>query len=93
MALAARQIIISGRVQGVFFRDWTMKQAQDLGLRGWVRNLSCGSVEALVEGERCAVDQMIARMRRGPSTARVDKLVVNELPPAGLDGFTRRPIA
>lgn len=91
MALAARRIIVSGRVQGVFFRDWTVKQAQHLGLNGWVRNRSDGCVEALIEGEQCAVEQMITRMRDGPPAARVDQLTVNDLQPTGLSGFRRRP--
>ena len=69
---------ISGRVQGVGFRDWTHRRAADLGLSGWVRNLASGEVEALFSGPRDAVDKMLAAVRRGPQLARVDDVTVVE---------------
>jgi acylphosphatase len=69
---------ISGRVQGVGFRDWTHRRAADLGLSGWVRNLSSGEVEALFSGPREAVDKMLAAARRGPQLARVDDVTIVE---------------
>ena len=69
---------ISGRVQGVGFRDWTQRKAADLGLSGWVRNLASGEVEALFSGPRDAVDTMLAVVRRGPQLARVDDVTIVE---------------
>jgi acylphosphatase len=93
MALQAR-LTISGRVQGVGYRDWTIGTAQRLGLTGWVRNRRDGVVEALIVGEEEAVGQMIEACRRGPSLARVDEIDVE---PVDLDilpaGFTQLPTA
>ena len=93
MALQAR-LAITGRVQGVGYRDWAMATALRLGLNGWVRNRTDGSVEALVVGDDEAVGRMIKACRRGPSLARVDAVDVE---PVDLDvlpsGFTRRPTA
>jgi len=68
--------IVSGRVQGVFFRAFTQQVASSLGLRGWVRNLPDGRVEALFEGERAVVEEALAQCRRGPPAARVDAVDV-----------------
>jgi acylphosphatase len=93
MALQAR-LTITGRVQGVGYRDWAMAMAQRLGLSGWVRNRSDGSVEALIIGDDDAVGAMIEACRHGPAMARVDEIDVE---PVDLDvlpeGFTRRPTA
>ena len=93
MALQAR-LSISGRVQGVGYRDWAVATGQRLGLSGWVRNRTDGSVEALVVGDDEAVGKMIEACRRGPTLARVDSVDVE---PVDLDvlptGFTRRPTA
>ncbi len=69
---------ISGRVQGVAFRYRTQSQAEGLGLKGWVRNLSDGRVEALFEGDDSDVNSMLAWCRKGPSLARVDDLEISE---------------
>ena len=74
MAKVARLVEVDGRVQGVFFRAWTREQARELGITGWVRNCPDGRVEAHVEGAEAAIDQMIARMRRGPPSAKVEDL-------------------
>ena len=66
------RVRISGRVQGVCFRIWTVEQAHALKLDGWVRNRRDGSVEAVFSGSAEAVAGMIAACRRGPSSARVD---------------------
>jgi acylphosphatase len=72
------RLVASGRVQGVAFRAATVDEAQRIGhLRGWVRNLPDGRVEALVEGERPAVEALVAWCRRGPRSARVDDLQVS----------------
>ncbi len=93
MALQAR-LAITGRVQGVGYRDWAVATGQRLGLSGWVRNRTDGSVEALVGGDDDAVGRMIEACRRGPALARVDAVDVE---PVDLDvlspGFTRRPTA
>ena len=68
------RIHASGRVQGVWFRGSMCEQARNLWLVGWVRNLSDGSVEALVEGSRTEVDAIVAWCRQGPPGARVDDL-------------------
>jgi acylphosphatase len=93
MALQAR-LAITGRVQGVGYRDWAVATGQRLGLIGWVRNRTDGSVEALVVGDDEAVGRMIEACRRGPTLARVDAVDVE---PVDLDvlsaGFTRQPTA
>ncbi|MBN1225317.1 MAG: acylphosphatase [Candidatus Aminicenantes bacterium] len=65
-------IVVSGRVQGVFFRDHTRRWAQSFGLTGWVRNMPDGRVEAVIEGEEAEVRALIARVREGPPMAFVD---------------------
>ena len=70
----ARHVRLTGRVQGVFFRQWTCEQARALGVTGWVRNCPDGSVEAHVEGQESKVTDLIERMRRGPAAAHVDNL-------------------
>ena len=87
MSRIARHVRIIGRVQGVFFRAWTRNQAQAVGVSGWVRNCSDGSVEAHLEGEAEAVDGLIDRMREGPPDARVDELEIEPADAAGLGSF------
>lgn len=93
MPLQAR-LTITGRVQGVGYRDWTLVTGLRLGLTGWVRNRSDGAVEALIVGDEAAVGEMIEACRRGPPMARVDEIDVE---PVDLDilpdGFTRLPTA
>jgi acylphosphatase len=67
-----RQVTIRGRVQGVGYRAWVEHEAIARGLEGWVRNRRDGSVEALFAGPADVVTDMVARCRRGPSSARVD---------------------
>jgi len=76
----ASHLIIKGIVQGVGYRAWFLSQAQALRLRGWVRNRSDGSVEAVVCGAPQAVDEMIALARRGPPAARVRQLNAHPVP-------------
>ncbi len=93
MTLQAR-LVVTGRVQGVGYRDWTRDQARRRGLAGWVRNRSDGSVEALLVGDEAAVGAMIEACRRGPPLAQVEAIDVE---PVDLDilpdGFTRLPTA
>jgi acylphosphatase len=72
MGGAIRQVTITGRVQGVGYRAWVEHRARAHALEGWVRNRRDGSVEALLAGPEEVVADVIARCRRGPSTARVD---------------------
>jgi len=67
-------VVISGRVQGVFFRAHTVEKADELGLTGWVKNTPDGTVEAVFEGEEGAVDEMLTWCHRGPALARVTKV-------------------
>ena len=67
-------VIFSGRVQGVFFRAHTEDTARGLGLKGWVRNLPDGSVEAVMEGSKSAIEEAINRCSIGPPSAHVDKV-------------------
>ncbi|NIO49890.1 MAG: acylphosphatase [Candidatus Aminicenantes bacterium] len=74
---ARAHIFVSGRVQGVFFRDHTQKWASSLNLTGWVRNIRSGQVEALAEGDKENIEELINRLNEGPPLAQVDKVDVN----------------
>ncbi len=69
-------VLIKGRVQGVLFRAETSSEAQEFGLSGWVRNRWDGSVEAIFEGEKIAVEEMIGWCHKGPPAAIVKKVEV-----------------
>ena len=86
----ARSVVVSGRVQGVFFRDSARREARRLGVTGWVRNRPDGKVEAHVEGAADSVMQLVAWCRSGPRHADVDEIDVREAEPAGLDRFDVR---
>jgi len=76
MALKQVQLLVRGRVQGVFFRASTQREAQRLALAGWVRNLPDGSVEILAEGDENRLNDLVAWAHRGPPAARVDHVEV-----------------
>ena len=85
------RVIVSGVVQGVWFRVRTQEQAQFLGVSGWVRNLSDGSVEAVFEGDPGAVDAAVAWCGYGPDHAVVENVERFAEEPEGLLGFEIRP--
>ncbi len=76
MQLTRAHLLIKGRVQGVYYRAFARDIAIQLGLRGWVRNLSDGSVEALLEGDRDEIERAIKHCHSGPPGARVDDIDV-----------------
>ncbi|XXT18359.1 acylphosphatase [Sorangium sp. So ce429] len=76
MGLKQVQLFVRGRVQGVFFRASTQREAKRLGLTGWVKNRPDGSVEVLAEGEEDGLKELIAWANRGPSAARVERVDV-----------------
>ena len=86
-----RRLRIFGQVQGVFFRAWTMQQAQLLGVKGWVRNRRDGSVEVEAFGEEAAVEALIAKCRQGPSQARVERMSVEDIGGEAPSGFRAAP--
>jgi acylphosphatase len=88
--LIRRRAIVHGRVQGVFFRDTTRRQALARGVAGWVRNLPDGTVEAVFEGDPDAVEALLAFCRDGPRGARVERVEVSEQEPQGLGTFEVR---
>lgn len=72
------KIKIHGKVQGVFFRDTTCKRAGELGLSGWVRNESDGTVYIEIEGDPLKVDEFIRWCSKGPKMAKIDKIQSKE---------------
>jgi acylphosphatase len=76
VAPARVHLVVSGRVQGVAFRACAADEGRRLGLRGWVRNLDDGRVEAVAEGPRAELEALVTWCRRGPPAARVDALAV-----------------
>jgi len=73
-----RHVMISGRVQGVFFRESTKQKAEQLDVTGWVRNTLDGKVEAIFEGDENKVKEIINWCHRGPSLSRVENVEVDE---------------
>ncbi len=71
------QAVISGRVQGVFFRSFVAEHAQELGLGGYVRNLSGGEVEVLAEGDRERLEKLVGYLKTGPPGAMVKNIAIN----------------
>ena len=88
--LARARVVLSGRVQGVFFRGDARDRARSLGVSGWVTNLRDGTVEAVFEGRRDAVESMVGWCRRGPAGASVDDVQVAWEAPRSEDGFAVR---
>jgi len=84
------RVFVEGRVQGVSFRYYTWQEAARLGVCGWVRNLTDGRVEAVYEGPRALVEEMLAWTRRGSLLARVDAMAVHDEEPEEERGFSVR---
>jgi len=84
------RVLVSGEVQGVYFRDACRRMAAEHGVLGWVRNLRDGRVEAVFEGPADAVDHMVTWARHGPGTARVADVDVQAETPEGLTSFVVR---
>ena len=85
-----RRLVVSGRVQGVFFRESMRLEAERLGVSGWVCNRRDGTVEAVVQGEAGAVEAMVRWARRGPQDAQVTAVEVGEAS-GDFSGFVKRP--
>jgi acylphosphatase len=81
------KVVVTGRVQGVFFRDACAREARAQGVAGWVRNRDDGAVEAWFEGRPQAVKNLLAWCRQGSARARVDSVERHDTDPAGLEDF------
>lgn len=90
-ARKAVRLRITGKVQGVWYRGWAVREASALGLDGWVRNRLDGSVEALAVGDPAAVDRFIRLCRKGPPAARVEDVEINPAQGITPTGFTQKP--
>ncbi|MET1051149.1 MAG: acylphosphatase [Mycetocola sp.] len=82
-----RHAVVSGRVQGVGFRYWTHREAERLGINGWVRNRADGTVEVELEGAPAAVAELVEWLGHGPSGAVVERVEVSDQAPVGESGF------
>ena len=85
-----RRVVVSGQVQGVFFRDTTRRLARSRGVAGWVSNRPDGRVEAVFEGEDAAVMELVEFCSNGPRGADVEDVEVSDEQPEGLSGFEIR---
>ena len=88
--MVRKRVLVSGVVQGVFFRDTCRRIAGQQGVAGWVRNLPDGRVEAVFEGAPENVDRLVEWSRRGPAVAEVTAVEAREEPAEGLSGFEIR---
>jgi acylphosphatase len=91
--MARAHVHVSGKVQGVFYRDTTKKEADKRGVRGWVRNLRDGRVEAVFEGDAPAVEEMVGWCRIGSPLSRPTFVDRKDEPDEGLEGFAILPTA
>jgi acylphosphatase len=78
---------VSGMVQGVFYRAFTRDKAAELEIKGWVRNIPGGGVEAVLEGERQKVGELLSMMKAGPAGAMVSGIELSELKCKGYEDF------
>jgi acylphosphatase len=81
MARIRMHAVVEGRVQGVFFRSFTVQEARGLGLSGWVRNLGDGTVETEFQGEEAQVNSMLLWLHHGSPNARVARVLSHPCPP------------
>lgn len=81
------RVRVSGRVQGVGYRSFTRSQAAELGVKGWVKNLPGGGVEALLQGERKKVGELLSLMKEGPAGALVSGMDISEVRCQEIDEF------
>ena len=88
--MVRRRVVVSGRVQGVWFRETCRERAQAAGVAGWVRNRDDGRVEAEFEGPDAAVDQLVGWCRTGPPRAVVTGIDVTDVAPTGEHRFSVR---
>jgi acylphosphatase len=88
--MVRRRLIISGRVQGVFFRDTCRRVADEENVSGWASNLPDGRVEVVLEGDEDAVDRVLQWCREGTDWADVDSVEISDEDPEGLSGFVIR---
>lgn len=93
MPVVARHLMIHGRVQGVWYRAWTVEMARTLGLVGWVRNRMDGSVEVVAQGETETIKRFITLAQDGPIAAKVDRIDVAEAAVEEIVGFEKRATA
>ncbi len=87
--MRAKRLIIAGKVQGLGYRDWMVAKARELGVSGWVRNRSDGTVEALIDGDVAAVEELSRLCRRGPRLAEVSSITEELAEPPEESGFYR----
>jgi acylphosphatase len=86
-----RRVVVKGRVQGVFFREWTRRTAERRAVAGWIRNCPDGAVEAVFEGDAGDVASMVESVGLGPPEARVESVEAHDEQPEGLQGFVVQP--
>lgn len=86
----ARRFLIEGHVQGVFFREWTVSKAREMGLSGYVRNLSDGRVEVYAIGADTVLDQLAGHLRKGSPASKVTDVNSESADVETLHGFSRR---
>lgn len=89
--MPTRRLLIKGKVQGVFYRGWSERNARELGLDGWVRNLRTGEVELLASGPVEALDELVRRCWSGPHAAQVADIEISESEQPVESVFAQRP--
>ncbi len=85
--MPCQHIHITGKVQGVSFRYYILKEAQRLGINGWVKNLEDGRMEAIAQGKEEDLQQLLRLFRKGPPYAEVERVDMKEMPEQKLEGF------
>jgi acylphosphatase len=91
--MIAHRIFIAGHVQGVFFREWTVSRAREIGISGWVRNRSDGRVEVYAKGDQKQLDRFVSKLREGSPASKVDSLEIEVTSIERCEGFMRRQSA